>query len=586
LAKKTSDLTAGGVHPGQFLKNDVQYRAPIFQRHYVWKGEQFETLWQDITLLLEVGGEVESRFLGALVLEDQGGGLSTDPDEYLIVDGQQRLLTLQLVLAAIAAEADALGTPEAKTFAAQNAKLWLVNQSTRIAEQLKVLPTLEDYAQFVAVMNAVRPFATLSLPTPYGQPKGHLTKMFQLIRKTVRESAEAAAATLGTAATADERMAAKLAHLETLASTVLNKLKFVQIVLGSDDDPHHVFDRLNDAGIKLDVADLIRNDVFLRLAADPKVAQNLHDMDWVPFEKSLAGKLPDFVFPYALIKKSSTTKGRMMPDLREAWKGWDSSAIIADLKGYVPSFMALADGQVSSTMLPKGAGGLKAQIERLARMPVPSSVYPYAMMAIKTAVEDPSRAAEVERCLLLIEAFLVRRALHGVEPTGLHALFKGMWAKVGADPIALIADIDSKPTIQFPTDGEFASDILSEPLYGKRIVYYVLDEYDRSLRGDAALVKPTVDHLMPQKLGAGWTVPASEHQRLLHVWANLVPLSNAGNAGKGNEPWADVVTRVLKETSFKSARDVVLNYSTWGPVEIEARGADLVTWALTRWPRK
>lgn len=35
MAKKTSDLTAGGVHPGQFLKNDVQYRAPIFQRHRV-----------------------------------------------------------------------------------------------------------------------------------------------------------------------------------------------------------------------------------------------------------------------------------------------------------------------------------------------------------------------------------------------------------------------------------------------------------------------------------------------------------------------------------------------------------------------
>lgn len=48
------------------------------------------------------GGEVQSRFLGALVFEDQGGGLSTDSDEYLIIDGQQRLITLCILLAAIA----------------------------------------------------------------------------------------------------------------------------------------------------------------------------------------------------------------------------------------------------------------------------------------------------------------------------------------------------------------------------------------------------------------------------------------------------------------------------------------------------
>ena len=51
-------------------------------------------------------------------------------------------------------------------------------------------------------------------------------------------------------------------------------------------------------------------------------------------------------------------------------------------------------------------------------------------------------------------------------------------------------------------------------------------------------------------------------------------------------PDPDVVKRLLKETSFKSAREVAIKCATWGPAEIDARGADLVTWALTRWPPK
>ncbi|MEJ7696461.1 MAG: DUF262 domain-containing protein [Candidatus Limnocylindrales bacterium] len=114
------------------------------QRHYVWKAREFETLWKDLLLLQEDGGEVESRFLGALVLEDQGGGLSTDPDEYLIVDGQQRLLTLTLLLVAIAEQASMIGTPKAKEYATQLTKLWVLNQATRISDEAKVLPTLSD----------------------------------------------------------------------------------------------------------------------------------------------------------------------------------------------------------------------------------------------------------------------------------------------------------------------------------------------------------------------------------------------------------------------------------------------------------
>lgn len=590
-SRLSTELNAGGVRPADLFRGDVQYRAPIFQRHYIWKEKQFEVLWSDFSLLGEEGGEVESRFLGALVLEDQGGGLATDPDEYLIVDGQQRLLTIYLVLIAVAERAHALGTARAKSFAIDMTRQWLVNQASKVADTAKVLPTLEDFSQFRSVMHSLSKFTTPSLPAPYGSVQGRLTAMFERIRG--RLAIEMARAVQSLANEADEQQSdgvpsidVEMELLEALAGTVLNKLKFVQIVLGDDDDPHHVFDRLNDAGIKLDVADLVRNDVFQRMAGDPSGARKLHENEWTPFEASLSGRLPQFIFPYALIKKPTTTKGRMMTDLREEWSGKAAPDVIADMGGFVPSFNALAWPTRTAKILKDLSPAFRLQVERLARMPIPASVYPYAMMVIRLTVADRLDESTATHDLLLVESFLVRRALAGFEPTGLHAVFKTMWHRTHGVPEKLLAEIQSRGTVQFPSDAEFEVDIRTGTLYGRRLANYVLAEYDRSLPGDPTPdLKPTIDHVMPRRLASAWNVNPDDHKRLLNVWANLVPLSGPGNSAKSNDSWASVRMRLLEESSFKTARGLALKYKDWGIEEIEHRSTELVAWALARWPR-
>lgn len=577
-SRKSTDLDAGGVRPADLFKADVQYRVPVFQRHYVWQQHQFDLLWSDLGLLQEDGGEIESRFLGAIVLEDQGRGLATDPDEYVIVDGQQRLLTLYLLLVAIAQDAHSQHSPAAKTFAGDLVRQWLINQGSKIAGEAKVTPTLADFAQFRSVMQAVSSLTSVTLPTSYGPVEGRLTSMFERIRSKIGTDALTAEGVTG-------RVEARLDFLERLANAVLNRLQFVEIILGEDDDPHHVFDRLNDAGVKLQVADLVRNDVFQRMVGSPSEADKLHANQWTPFEASLNGRLEDFVFPYALIRDSGTTKGRMMADLRRAWEGWDSKAVIADLSGYVSAFNAVVNGQWSSKepALPKG---LLSQVERLSRMPVPSSVYSYAMMVIREAAAGRLSESDATRDLLLVESFLVRRALAGFEPTGLHSLFKTMWGRTLGAPNKLVAEIDARPNVRFPDNKQFESDIRTRPLYGRRLAGYILAEFDRSLPGDPTpSLKPTIDHVMPRKPSSAWSVSAVDHKRVLHVWGNLVPLSGPSNSSKNNGAWTAVEKRLLAESAFKTPRDLALRYRTWGPKQVDQRSTELVTWAVARWPR-
>ena len=77
--------------------------VPLFQRPYVWtQSQQWEPLWQDIRAVSErvlSGREVPPHFLGAVVLDQLRTG-SREIEARLIIDGQQRLTTLQLVLAA------------------------------------------------------------------------------------------------------------------------------------------------------------------------------------------------------------------------------------------------------------------------------------------------------------------------------------------------------------------------------------------------------------------------------------------------------------------------------------------------------
>lgn len=97
-------MKANAVSLLALFEQKMRYEVPLFQRRYVWnRGQQWEPLWEDIERKFEAfldgrtGGPV--HFLGAMVL-DQKQTPSTHVGRRQVIDGQQRLTTLQLFLAA------------------------------------------------------------------------------------------------------------------------------------------------------------------------------------------------------------------------------------------------------------------------------------------------------------------------------------------------------------------------------------------------------------------------------------------------------------------------------------------------------
>jgi hypothetical protein len=565
------ELQAGPVTLLQLLKGEREYVSPLFQRRYVWQQKELKQLWSDIDEILE--GEESTHFLGALVLEVKSAGLAFQPDSTWIVDGQQRLTTLYTILVRVALEAEKAGADD---LASSIFRQYLLNQDGQYKNRPKLLPTLLDYSQFNNLFTGVESI-TPRLQPGFGGETGPMQKAESIIRRDVRERC------FIDGAFSEEQA-------KRLVSALVERLRFVQIILGDHIDPHQVFDSLNTKGVRLENKDLIRNLAFQKLAARPVEAEGLYRQKWVPLEEELRERFDDYFFPFALIHKPTATKSSLLSVLRDRWATWEPNHIIADLREFVPVFNALTAADPASRDGLTVSTTINSRVTRLYRMPAPSSVYPFVMRMVQEFRNGALSEDDTARNLLQIESFLVRRALAGYEPTGLHAVFKDLWHRTQGDSALMVEIIDQNPTVHFPDDVQFARDIAERPLYGRRLARYILAELERSLSGGDPYPETnfTIDHVMPQQLTSAWRdiVTEEEHSLLKDTWANLVPLSAPANAEKAQKPWAEARDYFLTETVFKTTKRLAHEYGQWDVSTIRDRASKIAGWAVSRWPKR
>ena len=84
----------------QFLAGKHQFIIPIYQRTYSWTLAQCNQLWNDI-VRVATNNDIPGHFVGSIVYIQKGIYQSTAIPQLLVIDGQQRLTTLSILLAAL-----------------------------------------------------------------------------------------------------------------------------------------------------------------------------------------------------------------------------------------------------------------------------------------------------------------------------------------------------------------------------------------------------------------------------------------------------------------------------------------------------
>jgi uncharacterized protein with ParB-like and HNH nuclease domain len=197
----------------QLIEGTKQYVVPLFQRPYSWSEKQWKTLWCDV---VEQSRHDDGRphFFGSIVTTPaksvpQGVG------KWLLIDGQQRITTIHVFLAAIRDSAIRLG--ETKLPERIDGQ-YLTNAYEEGDERMKVLPTQDDRPAFRAIIRKEE------------IPENRLRTCYQFFVSRL------------------ERM--KGDALDSLHLAIVDRLSLVGITCDEHDNPHLIFESLNAKGGK------------------------------------------------------------------------------------------------------------------------------------------------------------------------------------------------------------------------------------------------------------------------------------------------------------------------------------------------
>ncbi|MEV8041863.1 DUF4268 domain-containing protein [Arthrobacter sp. NPDC080082] len=549
------------------LEGKKQYQIPLYQRVYSWGKKQLDQLWTDVVELERAIGDdpKASHFIGSLVLASSPDFGAIGVNKFLVVDGQQRLTTLTLLLAALRDHLVEAGHSErANGIDAQ----YLINVFDS-GKPLKVMPTQTDRPAYMAVLNRA----------PQAGGEDAVGAAYRFFRSKIAAAGDPD----------DPR------NLELLEAAVVRGLALVVVTAEPSDNAHRIFESLNNTGLRLTQSDLLKNYLFMRLGDR---ADTVYENIWLPLERTLDAENLELLFWLDLAqrderaKQSDTYVGQQ--------RRLESLGNVYELETEVIRIAKLGD--VLATIL-KPAGEKHPEIRRrLTRIKAwgSTTAYPVVMQILARRAAGTAADDEVVRALTYLESYFVRRIVIGRATANLNrTLLQAVSAISDADHIDVaLREYLSRGRKHFATDMEVREAAKTIAFYWqgrgaqKKLILQWLEQAFRPK--EIVDVDPrhlTIEHVLPQTMtasvrktfAAGFSAEADidyEHERVVHTLGNLT--LSGYNSELSNKPFEE--KREMLAKSGLSMNLAIAAHATWGVDEINTRSAELAEKIIELWP--
>jgi hypothetical protein len=564
-------VAASQTRIAKVLAGTQQLRVPLYQRRYAWRRGEWKVLWDDVAHLASdrMGDPIERHFIGSVVLAPTPDGSST---ARLVVDGQQRLVTLSLLLCA-------LRDGEARLPAALRQRVdrcLLVKSGDHVPphKRLKLLPTQHDQDAFSRVVHRQQLQSTHAISLAYQ----FFIERLESLRLGKDENVEGVSAV-------------------EVARAVLDGLECVSVVAGTSDNVHRIFESLNNRGQPVTQADLIRNYVFMRLDAK---AADFYEYTWRPLDDKFSPEELTQLFWLDLVRtRPSITQRQTYVEQQKKLHKLSTARLKASVNEIVRR------GDLWERILKperEASVPVRKRLERL-RAWRTTTVWPVLMFLLEERDREAATNQQIARAMHFLESYIVRRVVVGRATDNMNrVLLAAPQAVSGSqEPIDMsLRRYLSGEQKHWATDDELRSAVLTKGFYNhgkafQKTLILTWIEHDL-VGGEYSLADDfSIEHVMPQSPTGAWRAEIARgagmgeniellYSGLVHTLGNLTLSRSRHNSEMSNRSFLEKKKILAKHGSGLKMTGEITRKKYWGPKEIRKRSTDMGERIIRGWP--
>ena len=543
----------------QILYCPNQYVIPVFQRYYVWEDKHWEQLWDDLMFLLDLdpSGKGRRHFMGSIACVPEPNRPGVVP-AYQVIDGQQRLITLTILLCVLRDAAVNLGCSELASEVEEN---YLIQRFKKESERYKVFPRLRDRQSYLALVDQKAQTANLQIAAAYV----YLSEKLKNDELELLESS---------------------GKLRSLFETLVNRLDFVMIILEGE-NPFKIFKSLNSTGQKLEQGDLIRNHIFMAMRIADQDA--FDDVQWHPLERHFEkknGELEGDSFT-AFFRDVLMQDGKYVGE-NSVFETFEKKYPLPDIK---PSeLVASLERSAKHHDIIRGkATHSSKEVEQAIRAICSlnaTTAYPLVLALLDAHDANKLPRGDLVACLRAISGFVLRRYVCGEQSRAYGRWFCSACKSLGDSPLAnLTAFLMDKG---WPSDDTFIPSFQRMNLYGGKYGRAVLEGIEQSIQADSEPVlldSCQIEHILPQSVtddadGKAWQAALGDgwrqvHELWVHTPGNLTLVGSDYNIAMQKKAFAAKKPLLMASRVYLNKHFAEPSLATWTEETIKARGLQL-----------
>ncbi|MDI9349211.1 MAG: DUF262 domain-containing HNH endonuclease family protein [Candidatus Symbiobacter sp.] len=617
------------------LTTPITLEIPLYQRSYAWTlNEQWKPLWEDIKNIYESAslgdGKTTQHFFGTIILQHEARDAG-EGQKFLVIDGQQRLTTIQIFIAAFRDVRESLfySNVDNKSSSFVSSNNYLINHETynRKAEP-KLRPSKRDTELFNMIIKEgiLSPLISDILKD---ENNSVLTKFFTYdellpgekssVTKKISEVFKSNSSLIVAycyfywqikSYFAERKLEEK--QVQKFWDLFIGGFEFASIELAKDSDPQVIFECINGRGVPLLAIDLIKNHIFLKTSKTDHDLDQLYEKYWSKFNEDIWSedtRIGRFKIPFADVFLLHYLTSYNIPNLKverlfNHYIHWTENDNFPFKHNIEQEMADVVNNSEYYKLLITGSENNDVPFYNFLRRFDHSTPFPLLMLLNRLKIEKEQFSAICQ----MLESFLIRRFICGMPSQGLNHLFiylinhiSGSKTEPTATELTSVIHNSTNKAWAWISDEDFKQAWIENKLYKRsnsNQVLYILSQIndkmsnlpDPQLRDSTVSYKlnnPSVEHILPQEWEENWELSDNTQENrakrdaALQTIGNLTIISGKLNTFASNKNWQ------TKKDSLQRNSQLKINdferYSQWDENSISERAKDLFDYAQKIW---